>query len=51
MRLSLPMACATSFTSAPVFSHRAEMALIEETRCARKALAASLDNSLDQDWK
>jgi hypothetical protein len=47
MRLSVPMAWATSATSASVFSHSTETALIEETRWARNALAASLDSSLD----
>ena len=45
MRESMPMAWATSVTSAPVFSQRAEMVLIEEIRWARKALATSLDSS------
>ena len=48
MRLSAPAASATSSTSAPVASQSAEMALIEEMRCARKALATSFDSSLDQ---
>ncbi len=48
MRLSVPMACATSPTSASVASHSAEMALMELTRCARKALAVSLESSADQ---
>src|SRR5215212_1255270 len=47
MRESLPIALATSSTSAPVASHKAEIELIEEMRCARKALATSLDNSDD----
>ena len=48
MRLSLPMARATSWTSAPVASQKAAMLLIELIRCARKALAVSLLNSLLQ---
>src|SRR5690606_2771927 len=47
IRLSVPMALATSLTSAPVFSHSSESALIDDTLCARKALAVSLDNSED----
>jgi hypothetical protein len=39
---------ATSSTSAPVASHRAEIELIEEIRCARKAFATSLESSDDQ---
>ena len=46
MRLSLPIALATSRTSAPVASHRAPIALIELMRWARKALAVSLESSL-----
>ena len=41
------MALETSATLASVFSHNAEMALIEETRWAKKALATSFDNSED----
>lgn len=41
------MARATSETSASVASQRAEMELMEETRCARKALATSLESSED----
>ena len=48
IRLSVPMACATSSTLAPVASQSAEIALIEEIRWARNALAVSLDNSEDQ---
>ena len=48
MRLSKPIAFATSFTSAPVFSHNSLKALIEETRCAKKAFAVNFDNSEDQ---
>src|SRR6187402_104625 len=48
IRESIPMAFATSLTSAPVFSHNSESALMEETRCAKKALAVSFDNSDDQ---
>src|SRR5438876_12015957 len=47
-RESLPMAAATSSTSAPVASHRAEIELIDEIRCARKALATSFESSDDQ---
>ena len=39
--------CLTCCTSAPVASHNAEMELMEEMRCARKALAVSLDSSAD----
>src|SRR5574343_22592 len=46
--LSNPIAFATSLTSAPVFSHNSLNALIEETRCAKKALAVNFDNSEDQ---
>ncbi len=38
----------TCCTSAPVASHRAEMALMEEILWARKALAVSLASSADQ---
>src|SRR6185436_9413526 len=48
MRESLPIALATSSTSAPVASQRPEIELIDEMRCARKALATSFDNSDDQ---
>jgi hypothetical protein len=48
MRESRPMALATSSTSAPVASHRAEIELIDEIRCARKALATSFESSDDQ---
>ena len=41
IRESLPTARATSSTSALVASHSSEMALIEEMRCARNALATS----------
>ena len=37
----------TCWTSAPVASHSAEMELMEEILCARKALAVSLDSSAD----
>jgi len=47
MRESCPMARATSSTFAPVTSHNSEIALIEDTRWARKALATSLDSSDD----
>merc|ERR1719499_1339977 len=43
----MPTARATSDTSAPVFSQRAEMAFMEDTRCARKAFATSLLSSED----
>ena len=45
IRLSSPIARDTSVTSAVVFSQRAEMELIDEIRCARNALEASLDSS------
>ena len=48
MRESTPMACATSATLAPVTSHSAEIELIDEMRCARKAFAVSLESSADQ---
>ena len=48
MRLSAPIARATSRTSASVASHRAAMLLIELMRWARKALAVSLESSLLQ---
>ena len=48
MRESLPMAKATSSTSAPVASQSAEIELIEEMRWARNALATSLESSADQ---
>lgn len=38
--LSKPTAWATSRTSAPVASHTADIALIDEMRCARNAFAA-----------
>merc|ERR1719238_1944029 len=41
------MAVAISLTLAPVASQMADMALMLETRCARKAFAASLDSSED----
>ena len=41
------MAFATSLTSAPVFSHSSDIALMDDIRCAKKALAVSLDNSED----
>jgi hypothetical protein len=46
IRLSIPIALATSFTSAPVFQS-SDIALIEEILCARKALAVNFDNSDD----
>ena len=48
IRESLPMASATSPTSAPVASQSAEIELIDEIRCARKAFATSFDSSDDQ---
>ena len=45
MRPSSPTARDTSTTSAAVLSHSAEMELMEEIRCARKAFAASFDSS------
>ncbi|OQC72630.1 MAG: hypothetical protein BWX45_00848 [Deltaproteobacteria bacterium ADurb.Bin002] len=45
MRLSVPTACATSEMSASAFSQSADMELMEDTRCARKALATSLESS------
>merc|ERR1719231_1505779 len=48
MRVSTPIACATSATFAPVTSHSAEIELIDEMRCARKALAVSFESSADQ---
>ena len=48
MRLSAPIARATSATFAPVFSHSSVSALIEEMRCARNAFAAIFDSSEDQ---
>ena len=48
MRLSVPIARATSCTLASVASHNAAMLLIELIRCARKALAVSLESSLLQ---
>mmetsp|Transcript_23465 Transcript_23465/g.64691 ORF Transcript_23465/g.64691 Transcript_23465/m.64691 type:complete len:230 (+) Transcript_23465:1092-1781(+) len=47
MRVSVPMACATCCTLAPEASQRALMELMEEMRCARKALAVSLASSAD----
>ena len=41
---SMPMALATSSTSAPVASHRALMLLMLLIRWARKALAACVRN-------
>lgn len=43
MRLSIPTALATSEISASVFSHKAEMELMDDTRWARKALATNLE--------
>src|ERR1019366_8739657 len=45
---SLPIAFATSSTSAPVASQSAEIELIEEMRCARNAFATSFESSDDQ---
>src|SRR5690606_27520109 len=47
IRESWPIAFATSSTLAPVTSHNSEIELIDETRCAKKAFATSLDNSDD----
>src|SRR5690606_7298689 len=47
IRETCPMARETSATFAPVTSHSSEIALMEDTRCARKALATSFDNSDD----
>ena len=47
IRESEPMALATSSTSASVASHSAEIALMEEIRCAKKALAVSFESSED----
>src|SRR5882762_1120332 len=47
MRESLPIAFATSSTSAPVASQSAEIELIDEMRCARNALATSFESSDD----
>src|SRR5690606_27719500 len=47
IRESIPMALATSSTLASVCSQSSEMALMEEIRCAKKALAVNLDNSDD----
>ena len=47
MRESRPIALATSSTSAPVDSQRAEIELIDEMRWARKALATSFESSDD----
>ena len=46
-RGSAPIARDTSSTLAPTFSHTAEMALMEEMRCARKELAVSFASSED----
>ena len=48
IRLSMPIARATSCTSAPVASQKAAMLLIELIRWARKELAVSLLSSLLQ---
>ncbi len=52
MRESVPIAYATSSTSASVTSHSAEIELIDEMRWARNALAVSFDSSALQrfDW-
>lgn len=47
-RVSQPTAWATSSMLAPVASHMADSALIEEIRWASMALAANLDSSDDQ---
>ncbi|MNR26196.1 hypothetical protein D3C85_1433920 [compost metagenome] len=46
--LSIPIAFATSFTSAPVFSQSSESAFIDDILCAKNALAVNFDNSDDQ---
>ena len=48
MRESVPIARATSRTSAPVASQKAAMLLIELIRWARNAFAVSLESSLLQ---
>ena len=45
MRASRPMASASTATSAPAASHRADMALMKLIFVARKALAAVLTSS------
>ena len=45
MRSSMPIARATSVTSAPVASHISETALMNEILVARKALAEALTSS------
>ena len=47
IRVSVPMACETCWTSAPVASQSALMALMEEMRCAKNAFAASFESSAD----
>ena len=47
-RFDLPNAREISSMSASVCSHNAVMELMELTRCAKNALATSLDNSDDQ---
>jgi hypothetical protein len=47
-RASRPTAWATSSMFAPVASHMADSALIDEIRWANMALAANLDSSEDQ---
>ena len=49
IRESVPIALETSSISAPVSSHKAEIELMLEIRCARNALAVSFDNSDDQE--
>ena len=48
MRLSSPMPCLTSCTSAPTASYRSAISLIKVVLVARKALAAYLISSLAQ---
>src|SRR5690606_29448540 len=48
IRLSIPIAFATSSTLAPVFSQSSDNEFIEDTLCAKNALAVSFDNSDDQ---
>lgn len=48
IRESVPTHLETCSTSAPVASHSAEIAFMDETRCASIALAVSFDSSADQ---
>lgn len=47
MRESVPTHFDTCSTSAPVASHSAEIAFMDDTRCASMALAVSLESSAD----